>query len=62
MIASVDGKKRKLRFRGSVLQLMQKLGLSREEHIVKVNGKLATDDEKVGEGDKVEIIKVVYGG
>lgn len=62
MIVTVDSRKKRISFRGSVLQLMKRLKLSREEYIAKVNGRLAADDEVVGGKDRVELIKVVYGG
>jgi len=57
-----DGKKREMGFEGSVSALLKELGVQREMVVVKVNGKLAPDGKRVGEGDKVEVIRVVYGG
>jgi len=58
----VDSEKKKLQYSGSVSSLLKKLGVMREEVIVKVNGKLAPETAEVGAKDKVEVIKVVFGG
>ncbi|MEM4633709.1 MAG: MoaD/ThiS family protein [Candidatus Anstonellaceae archaeon] len=46
----------------TVAQLMQMLGLSKEEVLVKVNGKLVPDGHAISPKDEVKIIKVIYGG
>lgn len=33
-----------------------------ETVVVKLNGETVTEDEKVKDGDELEIIKVIYGG
>ena len=58
----VDAQKKQMRYTGSVSSLLKKLGVMREEVIVKVNGKLAPETAEVGAKDKVEVIKVVFGG
>jgi len=58
----VDGGKKRMRHSGSVNSLLKKLGVMREEVIVKVNGKLAPETAEVGAKDRVEVIKVVFGG
>jgi len=45
-----------------VLDVLKKLGLSRETHVVKLNGEIVVEEESVREGDVLEIIRVVSGG
>ncbi len=49
-------------FDGDISALLKALGVMREEVIVKVNGKLAPETRRIGKADRVEIIKVVFGG
>lgn len=58
----LDNKNRKMKFDGTLIELLKKLGVMREEVVVKVNGKLAPETTKLKKTDKVEIIKVVFGG
>jgi len=58
----VDGKRKSLRHSGDISALLKKLGVRREEVVVKLNGRLAPETSEVGAGDKVEVIKVVFGG
>lgn len=51
-----------MQFEGSITNLLKELNVSREEVVVKINGKLAPETAKVGKADKVEVIKVVFGG
>ncbi|VVB98412.1 ThiS family protein [uncultured archaeon] len=63
MIVTLDGEKTRAAFDGGpISELVRLLGLQREEVLVKVNGKLAPEDAKIGAKDKIEIIKVVFGG
>jgi sulfur carrier protein ThiS len=57
-----DNKKRKMRYDGDVASLLKKLGVMREEVVVKVNGRLAPETKRLAAADKVEVIKVVFGG
>ncbi len=45
-----------------VLDVLKKLGLNRETHVVKLNGEIVVEEESVREGDVLEIIRVVSGG
>lgn len=45
-----------------VKELMRKLNLNSEEHLVAVNGRLVTEDETIPEDAEVKIIPVVSGG
>jgi len=58
----VDGKKRKLKFKGKVIDLLRKLGISSQIVIVRKNGKIVTEMDEVSDKDLVEIITVVFGG
>jgi thiamine biosynthesis protein ThiS len=57
-----DNQKQKVKFQGTVTDLLRKLRVMREEVIVKVNGKLVPETRPLDTNDKVEIIKVVFGG
>ena len=57
-----DNKERTLDFNGSIKELLKELKVMREEVVIKVNGKITPETEMVGKDDKVEIIKVVFGG
>lgn len=59
---SINGKKKRHVSGISCAQLLKKLKLSREECIVKVNGKPASDGRQIGAKDNVEIITIVFGG
>jgi len=58
----IDNRARDIEFCGDVSSLLRSLGLMREEVVVKVNGRLAPDTKTLSEKDKVEVIKVVFGG
>ncbi len=59
----LDGKKPKeMKFSGSVSALLRKLGVRREEVVVKLNGKLAPETSPLRANDNVEVIRVVFGG
>ena len=58
----LNNEKKELEFSGTADQLIKQLNMRREEVVIKVNGKLAPETTKVDGNDKVEIIKVVFGG
>lgn len=58
----VDSERKRMRHSGSVSSLLKKLGVMREEVVVKVNGKLAPETHEINARDRVEVIKVVFGG
>jgi len=58
----IDNKKKKLKFSGTLGELLRKLGVMREEVVLRVNGKIAPETYKIKTKDKIEIIKVVFGG
>jgi thiamine biosynthesis protein ThiS len=57
-----DNIRKRRRFKGTVSDLLSSLKLMREEVVVKVNGKLAPETKMLSDSDKVEVIKVVFGG
>jgi len=57
-----DNRKKRLQFKGDVASLLRKLKVMREEVVVKVNGHLAPETKVLAPSDRVEIIKVVFGG
>ena len=62
MEITVDNIKRRVSHKGDVAGLIRKLGLMREEVVVKINGRLAPETREIAPGDRVEVIKVVFGG
>jgi len=58
----VDSERKRMRHAGSVASLLKKLGVMREEVVVRVNGKLVPETRELGPRDRVEVIKVVFGG
>ena len=58
----IDNLKKEVAFTGDVDSLLKALGLMREEVVVKVNGRLVPDTKILSEKDRVEVIKVVFGG
>ncbi len=58
----VDSERKRMRHSGSVGALLKKLGVMREEVVVKVNGRLAPETHDIKASDRVEVIKVVFGG
>ena len=59
---TVDNKKTIKNFSGTLIELLKKLKVMREEVVVKVNGKLVPETTRLKKTDRVEIIKVVFGG
>ncbi|MCX8202399.1 MAG: MoaD/ThiS family protein [Candidatus Micrarchaeota archaeon] len=62
MQCTINGKKDYFTFSGQVKELLQKLGINEQIVIVKVNGKIVTELDKVNDSDIVEIQKVILGG
>ncbi|MEM3408263.1 MAG: MoaD/ThiS family protein [Candidatus Micrarchaeia archaeon] len=58
----INGKSNSIRFEGTVQELLSKLGISEQIVIVKVNGKIVTELDKISNQDNVEIQKVILGG
>jgi len=62
MDITIDNERKRIDFEGDISSLLRSLNVMREEVVVKVNGKLAPETRKITKKDKVEIIKVVFGG
>ena len=45
-----------------ILDVLKKLGLNREMHVVKLNGEVVVEEEALRDGDVLEVIRVVSGG
>jgi sulfur carrier protein ThiS len=45
-----------------VVDIFKELNLNPEEYIVIRNGEVLTEDEKLEENDKIELIRVISGG
>ena len=46
----------------NIADILKKEEIPIETVVVKLNGDTVTEDEKVKNGDELEIIKVIYGG
>ena len=57
-----DDEKKQMEFRGTLADLLKAMKVSREEVVVKVNGKLVPETREIRDDDKIQIIKVVFGG
>jgi thiamine biosynthesis protein ThiS len=51
-----------MNFSGTLIELLKELKVMREEVVIKVNGKLVPETTMIRKTDKVEIVKVVFGG
>lgn len=58
----LDGVEKAGHHKGRIALLLRKLKLRREEVVVKLNGQLAPETASIEENDRVEIIRVVFGG
>jgi len=58
----IDNERKDLDYSGTVSSLLKELRFMREEVVIKVNGKLAPETKRLGKKDRIEIIKVVFGG
>lgn len=63
MFVFIDGKREKIAGDAKTAgELLAAAGLSREEALVKLGGKVVHEGAAVKKGMKVEIIRVVFGG
>ncbi|NYZ74622.1 MoaD/ThiS family protein [Candidatus Micrarchaeota archaeon] len=58
----LDNEAREMEFSGTLAELLKELKVMREEVVVKVNGKLAPETRKIRPCDKIEVLRVVFGG
>jgi sulfur carrier protein len=63
VMVMLSGKKRAVEFSGGGLpDLLRKLGVNRETVIARRKDEIMLDDERIKDGDSIELIKVVSGG
>jgi len=62
MKLKIDGKPKSAPAGSTIGSVLSGLGISPQVAIAKVNGTVRPESHKLREGDKVEIIKVVFGG
>ncbi|MBU5690065.1 MAG: MoaD/ThiS family protein [Candidatus Aenigmatarchaeota archaeon] len=59
----VDGKARKIDTKKStIIDLAKSHDIVLSNYIVRVNGKIVPEDEKLKDGDVIELFKVISGG
>jgi thiamine biosynthesis protein ThiS len=58
----LDNEGREMEFSGTLAELLKELKVMREEVVVRVNGKLAPETRKIKPRDRIEVIRVVFGG
>lgn len=58
----LDDESREMEFSGTLAELLKELKIMREEAVVRVNGRLAPETRKVKPRDRIEVIRVVFGG
>lgn len=46
----------------TIRKTIEKLGFSPSAYLILKNGQLVTDDEMIGDGDIIELVKVISGG
>lgn len=57
-----ENKTRKMKFKGTAKELLEKLGVNAAAVLVIRDNELITLDEKIKEKDKIKIVSVVSGG
>jgi len=62
MKIDLDGKAYELEKPMEVSRLLKQFSLSRETHLVIVNGRLVTEDHRIRKDDRVKLVRVVSGG
>ena len=54
--------KTKLERNAKIIDVIKKTGKNRQTFVIKLNGKIAHEEKKLKEKDKLELIGVIYGG
>jgi sulfur carrier protein ThiS len=62
MKVELDGKVIEFTKAMAVFRLLEELSLSKEAHLVVVNGALVTEDCKLRADDTVKLVRVISGG
>lgn len=59
-----EGRTRVVRLRrgSTAIDLLKKLGINRETAVIRINGRISPEEERLKSGDTVEIMRVVTGG
>jgi sulfur carrier protein ThiS len=58
----IDGKVRKIKFSGTVGNLLKNLDINRQTVLVKKEGRIVSELEPLTDTDSIEVITVVFGG
>ena len=58
----INGEKKRMKFSGTAQRLLDELGINEQIVLVKRNGEIITELDRIGGNDKVEIQKVILGG
>lgn len=53
---------KKIKFNGTVTELLEKLKINSETVIVAKNNELVTEEEALADGDAVKLLSVISGG
>lgn len=46
----------------SIKDILEEMDLSSETIVAKKNGDIVIEDEKIQDGDEIQIIQIIYGG
>ena len=57
-----ENKAKKIKFTGTVSQLLEKLNVNPETVIISKNSELVTENEKLTDKDDVKLLSVISGG
>jgi len=58
----IDNKTKKMKFNGTVSELLKNLKVNSETVIVAKNDELVTEEEKLTDKDEVKLLSVISGG
>lgn len=62
LFIEAEGSNKKIKFSGTVSQLLQLLKVNPETVIVAKNNELVTENEKLSDKDEVKLLSVISGG
>ncbi len=58
----VNGKEAEVNSEITIRDAIKKLGYNPEIYIVALNGEIIHENESLGEGDKIDLVKIISGG
>jgi len=58
----INNTKKEIKFKGTAKELLDKLGINDQIVIIKRNGQIITELDKISDNDTIEIQKVILGG